>query len=152
MEQVDIKYKNVIGAHTAYVRSVDYYEYKQKTILSAGDGSFSADEILDGARRSLIQAFEIFVEVLWKYIKWVLTEVYQTEANVVVPKTIISKACEIRVLSETEARFLINLIGLRNQTSHIYKEELMCIITQKLCSAAPQLAEIVHKLDDKNLP
>jgi hypothetical protein len=150
MEQISTKYQNVLGAYNTYIRSVEYYTFQEKTMQNSYDNSFSSDEILDGARRSLIQAFEIFIEVLWKYLKWLLEEVCTVTLEIATPRSIIAKACEVRILSEADTRILIDLINLRNQTSPIYKEELAVLIAHKLCSMQAHITAIVTHCNDKD--
>jgi hypothetical protein len=150
MEQINTKYQNVLGAYNAYIRSVEYYMFQQKTMQNSYDNSFSSEELLDGARRSLIQAFEVFIEVFWKYLKWLLEDVCNETLQISSARSIITKACDVRILSEGDARFLLELINLRNQTSHIYKEELALFIGRKLCNARNQITTIVTHCDSKN--
>ncbi len=146
MEQSALKYKNLLGAWNAYTRSVELYYHQQQKPENQTDGVFSSEEMVESARRSLIQAFEILIEVLWKYLKWLMEEVYQAYIPVTGPRPIVTQACELRIISELDAQSLLNLLTLRNQTSHIYKEELIILITQKLCAAQDQLATIIVKL------
>jgi hypothetical protein len=143
MEQATLKYQNLLGAYNTYIRSVELYEFQQKTALNITNSLFSSEELIESARRSLIQAFEILVEVLWKYLKWLMEEIYQVTIEVTAPRPIITKACEIRIITEQQSQQLIDLITLRNQTSHIYKEELIIIIAQKLCAAHTLLSKII---------
>jgi hypothetical protein len=150
MEQVSIKYQNVLGAYNPYIRSVEYYIFQQKTMRNSYDNSFSSEELLDGARRSLIQAFEVFIEVFWKYLKWLLEDACNVTLQISSTRSIITKACEVRILNEADARCLLELINLRNQTSHIYKEELALLIVSKLCNARNQITTIVTHCGSKN--
>lgn len=75
-------------------------------------------------RDSMIQRFEFSVDLFWKYIKKYLEEEIKQDIKIAGPKPIIRDACKAKLISEKDAKIIINMINDRNMSSHIYKEEI----------------------------
>lgn len=151
MEQVSLKYTNLVNACAAFIKSIEYYQQLEKMPASTVFASLSHEELLDSARRSLIQAFEVMIDVFWKHLKWLLDEHFQITIGIINPRNVITKACEIRLLTEPDAKLLLELVDCRNKTSHIYKQELAEMITHKLLESWQQIERLVIHCNPQTL-
>ncbi len=82
------------------------------------------EKIRDQLRDSTIQRFEFCVDLFWKYIKKYLEFSLKKPSEMNTPRHVVLSACKAELISELDASKIINMIKDRNQTSHIYKEEL----------------------------
>lgn len=87
----------------------------------------------EALRESLIQRFEIAVEFFWKYLKYYSATELSLSVDMASPKNLIRSCAKLGVISEVESEQLLWMIDARNQTSHIYREEVA--------------EELVHKID-----
>ncbi len=79
----------------------------------------------EGYQMALIQSFEIIFELSWKTLKDYLEN--QGVDCGSFPKNIFRKAFEAELISYPES--WITSIGIRNQTSHTYKEDILETVT-----------------------
>lgn len=151
MEQISIKYINLKKAFTVFAESIAYYQDIAVMPTTTKFANRTHEELLETAQRSLIQAFEVLIDVFWKHLKWLLEAHFQIAIGMINPRNVINKACEIRFLSETDATLLCELIDYRNKTSHIYKQEIADFITQSLLHSWKQIAQLIDRCDPQNL-
>jgi len=106
-------------------------KYQEFFLKKREPGCVSFDEWLVTFRLSVIKCFELAIYTLWRYLK-LYGEVFGGmvfENNS--PKAIVRVCHHARIIDELEAEGLIFMIEGRNNTSHIYKEE---IVQQIFCS------------------
>ena len=151
MEQLDIKYTNLDNASIVFVESIEYYETLMKMPETTTFAGLTHEELLESAQRSLIQAFEVMIDVFWKHLKWLLEEHFQVNIGIINPRNVITKACEIRFISEADAELLCELVDFRNKTSHIYKQEIADFITKSLVQSCKQIDQLVQHCNPKHL-
>lgn len=77
---------------------------------------------LDAYRDSVIKNFEIGFDLLWKYLKLYLERYYAIE--VLSPKKAFQEALTQKLISEAELDLLLEMSDCRNQTTHVYSEDL----------------------------
>lgn len=75
-------------------------------------------------RDSMIQRFELSVDLFWKYLKIVLEEEFKKESEFNAPKPVIRSACNAKLITEQDAEVFLKMVADRNMSSHIYKEEV----------------------------
>jgi len=94
------------------------------------------------ARDSMIQRFEYCTDLLWKMLKVYLEEVENVKLESTSPKGIIREAVQIRILSEQEGEQCVQMIKNRNETSHIYREE----IAEHIAARVPAFFDLMQEM------
>lgn len=146
MEQIATKYSNVHKAFLVLEKALADYQQIENLPPTTVLGTLDHDDLMDLGQRSLIQAFECFIDVTWKYIKWLLERSAQIQPDFINPRAIITQAVNLRFLEEEEGSLLIELIKCRNMTSHIYKQELAGMVTQQIILHMKTLTIIALKI------
>lgn len=80
------------------------------------------EEIKKQLRDSRIQRFEYTIESLWKLAKRYLSKKHSIELNS--PKEIMRSLLKAKITTSEETEKLIDMLDMRNLTSHMYYEEL----------------------------
>ena len=93
----------------------------------------------DIVRDSAIQRFEFTIDMGWKLVKTCLEEKYGVICHA--PKECFREAYKQKILAYDE--FWLELVDMRNQTSHTYKEELAQSVYERLPKAAEYMAVIL---------
>lgn len=93
-------------------------------------------------RDSVIQRFEYCADLFWKLLKVYLEEVEKVDVAINSPRGIVRETVKVKTMSEHEGEECINMVTSRNQTSHIYHEEIAEDIVQKV----PKFYELMHKI------
>lgn len=86
--------------------------------------SLEEEKIFKATRDSVIQRFEYSTDLLWKILKIFLEDFEKITLTSVSPRNIIRDAVASRIISEKEGQICQNIISKRNETSHIYHEEV----------------------------
>lgn len=93
-------------------------------------------------RGNLTQSLEFCSEGFWKYLKIILEDVEKVPLHSTTPKSITRAAVEYRLITENEAELLIKMIAERNDTSHLYHEE----IADAVAKHAPETLDFMQKV------
>ncbi len=99
----------------------------------------------DIVRDSAIQRFEFTIDMAWKLVKTCLEEKYGVVCQS--PKECFREAYRQKMLAYDE--FWLELVDMRNQTSHTYKEEVAKSVFERLPKAAVYMAALVENLTIK---
>ena len=99
----------------------------------------------DIVRDSAIKRFEIAVDLFWKMLKTYIEISYGIVVNS--PKTVIREAYT-QGLIEYESSYL-DLIDLRNETAHIYKEEVAEKVFNIIPKSIKLFRKVIKKIDQK---
>jgi len=97
---------------------------------------------------SLIRRFEFNIDLFWKYLKRYLEEELKQTVKISGPKPIVREACKAKLITEDDAEKIIQIIEERNNSSHIYKEEIADQISNKIS----EYYETIKKYADKLIP
>jgi nucleotidyltransferase substrate binding protein (TIGR01987 family) len=93
---------------------------------------FDREKIIYALRDSMVLRFKCSIDLLWKYLKEYLEIVLKVTLVVQGPKNIIRTCGTTGILTVAEVELAIQMIDDRNMTSHIYREEIAQIITQRI--------------------
>lgn len=99
----------------------------------------------DIVRDSAIQRFEFTIDMAWKLVKTCLEEKYGIVCQA--PKECFREAYKQKLLSYDE--FWLELVDMRNQTSHTYKEEIAQSVFERLPKAAEYMTALVKNIEEK---
>ena len=99
----------------------------------------------DIVRDSAIQRFEFTIDMAWKLVKTCLEEKYGIVCQA--PKECFREAYKQKLLAYDE--FWLELIDMRNQTSHTYKEEIARSVFERLPKTAEYMAALVKIIEEK---
>ena len=105
--------------------------------------------IVLAARDSMIQRFEYCVDLFWKVVKLYLEEVEKMDIPMASPRGIIRQAVKSKLLSEEEGQRLIIIINQRNQTSHMYYQEIAEQIAGNIPEEYKNLGDILTRLEGR---
>lgn len=111
MEKLTSKYESLIKSMHALERALDLYKTSSGVISIAQREAYTA---------SVIKHFELFYEMLWKFVKWYLFQIFGTD--VTGSRTIFRACYEHKIIDEKEVKKLIEIVEIRNTTTHIYDE------------------------------
>lgn len=118
--------------------------YKEKDIFEIDKG------VVLGLRDSMIQRFKYSTDLFWKVLKVYLEEVEKVSLPTYSPRSIIRKSVGIKLITEDEGKACLEMIKSRNQTSHIYHEQIAVNIAHKIPKYFDLLKVIVERLEKKN--
>lgn len=107
---------------------------------------FEYEELFDMARDSLIQKFEFTIELFWKYLKIYLVEIKNVKLVSSSPSDVIRDGCRSGLFNEKDAEAFVKMLKCRNQTSHIYKEEVADQIAKDIVGFHEVIVRNVAKL------
>lgn len=93
-------------------------------------------------RSNVTQSLEFSTEGFWKYLKTTLEDVEKIPLSSTTPKFITRTAVEYRLIDENEAISLIKMIDERNNTSHLYQEE----VADEFAKYAPEALDFMQKV------
>ena len=99
----------------------------------------------DIVRDSAIQRFEFTIDMAWKLVKTCLEEKYGIVCQA--PKECFREAYKQKLLAYDE--FWLELVDMRNQTSHTYKEEVAQSVFERLPKTAEYMAALVKIIEEK---
>lgn len=88
------------------------------------------DELSDLERDGFIQRFEFCFEILWKCAKDYLRDVEGLDAAS--PKKVIRMSREVGLLTEEETEQALEMANDRNQTSHMYGEQMVIELVERI--------------------
>ena len=99
----------------------------------------------DIVRDSANQRFEFTIDMAWKLLKTCLEEKHGVVCQS--PKECFREAYKQKLLAYDE--FWLELVDMRKQTSHTYKEELAQSVFERLPKAAEYMAVLVKTVEQK---
>lgn len=99
----------------------------------------------DLTRDGAIQRFEFTIDMAWKLVKSCLEEKYGVVCQS--PKECFREAYRQKMLAYDE--FWLELVDMRNQTSHTYKEEVAKSVFERLPKAAEYMKILVLVIEGK---
>ena len=98
-------------------------------------------------RDATIQRFEYTFEAVWKYLKEYLKEQHGIICNS--PKTCFREAFSVGLLNQEETEKCLKMTDDRNDTTHIYNEELVEGIYNRVREYAGLMGELVGRVKIK---
>mgnify|MGYP001593941374 CR=1 FL=1 len=96
----------------------------------------------DMVRDSAIQRFEFTIDMTWKLVKTCLEEKYGVVCHS--PKECFREAYRQKMLAYDE--FWLELVDMRNETSHTYKEDIAESVFRRLPKAAKYMQALMETL------
>jgi nucleotidyltransferase substrate binding protein (TIGR01987 family) len=130
METLNLKYQQLIKALTTLEKSLEIVQLCIKEQKSYNPYMDFEDEYR-GHRDSAVQRFEYCTDLFWKYIKKHL-EKKLINIRLGSPAETIREAFSAQIINEVETERILRMIKDRNQTSHIYMEEIAEILIKKI--------------------
>jgi nucleotidyltransferase substrate binding protein (TIGR01987 family) len=112
-EQLKERYATLILSQEAFERSLNLYRTKFSQAEKAEREAYVA---------SVIKHFELLYEMIWKFFKQFLQIKYGIQA--VGSKTIFRACYEKNLIDETTLKSLLEIVEIRNTTTHVYDESM----------------------------
>ena len=144
MGKLNLKYENLISALDRLEEAIIDIEKSEE--LAKPVESIDTERMYRSMRDSLTKRFEFTFELFWKYLKLRLKEIGLPDA--IGPRSVIRAAGKANLLSEADTELCLEMYDTRNETSHIYKEEMAEIISSKI----PGHYKLMRKYAEKLAP
>ncbi len=141
MEKLKLKYENLSKALQRLEEVLfDFQNLQQENAKESDERKYRI------YRDSMIQRFEICVDLFWKYLKMFLEEKLKQIVKLVSPKPVVKDACRAKLISEKDAEVILEMINARNQSSHVYKEEVADYISSKIGNYYKTMVLVLEKM------
>ncbi|MFH0898775.1 MAG: nucleotidyltransferase substrate binding protein [bacterium] len=132
MDKVKSKYDKLVQAVKTLEQAIEDLNNIDKII----DRSIERDSeaflnVVGIYRDSIVKRFEYCVDLLWKYVRLYLENVKQLSIETNTPKDSFRHAFQARILTKEETELALEMVQSRNQTSHIYKEEIADFVAKR---------------------
>ena len=101
-------------------------------------------EVVDTIKSGHVQKFEVVVDLLWKTLKIFLYDVNGIAENS--PKKVIKQYFQVEACAYEDYEWLIKMIDMRNQLSHIYDSEKFEQIYADIKTANTIINRITNRL------
>jgi nucleotidyltransferase substrate binding protein (TIGR01987 family) len=129
MEQLALRYEQLIKAYGRLSYMTHKFvklsqQAKNRTVVGEEE-----DELI-AHRDALIQRFEFCYDLTWKYLRQLLKEKHGIEANS--PRKVFQECYAQKILTNDETVQLLEMIDARNETSHVYDENMAERVSQKI--------------------
>ena len=144
MEQVKKKYEQMMQAVNTLECAIDNLKNIGRIRIEPG----YLIDIEDSLRDSVVKRFEYCTDLLWKYVKTYLEEIQSVILETSTPREIFRTALRVEILTEGEVEQVLEMIKMRNHTSHIYKQEIADFVAKK----APEFYALMRVILQKTKP
>ncbi len=133
-EKLHYKYQKLAKLCNTAERALTLYATRYNTASDIEQETYSA---------SVIKHFELFYELLWKYLKLFLLYTYGTEAT---GSKIIFRSCaHHKIINQNELENLLKTVQIRNTTSHVYDEEMAQEICQEIKEHFTVMKDLINR-------
>ncbi len=145
------------GGHPAYQtdkEKVKYANDEQRFKHAGKKSDLTEHEALrrcNAFRGNVTQSLEFCTEGFWKYLKIILEDVEKVPLSSTTPRSITRTAVEHRLIDEEEAGSLMKMIEARNNTSHLYQEEIADEFAKYAPEALAFMKTVLGRLQE-NIP
>ena len=136
MERIESKYQALIKSQNAFERALQLYKNPPAIVDQALQEALTA---------SVIKHFELFYETFWKYLKLYLNSKFGVD--VTGSKTIFRAIHDQRLISEAELKKLLEIVEIRNATTHVYDEERAKKLSMSIIDHFSVMKKIVQAVD-----
>lgn len=133
------KYDRFFQALSTLHTSLNDYHNLDKIIDPSHPRFYDLSQAL---RDSVIKRFEFSLDLFWKYLRLYLELKHGVTAGG--PKDVARQCVDIGVLSPEHGEQILAMIEDRNQTSHIYREEIADIIAKHIDDYAVIMDDVMQ--------
>lgn len=137
-EQLKIRYEIILTAIRSFEEAIKLF--KQYDIQMHMQHSNSIEQEYRAHRDSVIKRFEYSLDTLWKYLKFYLETIIGIIHNS--PKPIFRECQRNNILSEQETLLSMDMVNARNETFHMYREE----IAEQLITKIPEYYDLMKTI------
>ena len=133
MEAIELKYKNLMRLYTTLGKDIEAHSSIKK--------HHTIDEyVYDRSMASLVKHFELFYDLLWKYIREYLNLKHGIIHNS--PRSVFHESLKQKICSLDETNTLLAMIESRNMSTHVYDTD----IAQEVSTAIPKYYTVLSSL------
>jgi nucleotidyltransferase substrate binding protein (TIGR01987 family) len=145
-KNLERKYENTFLAIKNVEKEIEKYHRHVSRKENFTESDF--EDLVVTHRNSVIKSFELAIDILWKYLKLYGEVVGGMTFENNSPKAIVRVCHQTKIVDELEAEKLIIMIEGRNNTSHIYKEE----IAQQIFCSIEKYYKVMKNIVDRLNP
>jgi nucleotidyltransferase substrate binding protein (TIGR01987 family) len=147
VKKIEQRLVTITDALKTLHRGIELFEEQKQSVTTKA--TEKDKELLISLRDSMIQRFEYCTDLLWKTLKLYLEEIEKTIPSSSSPRGIIREAAKVKIITEQEGADCIVMVDNRNQTSHIYHQELAEEIADHIPQFYALMNTIVSRLHEK---
>ena len=150
MEPTNYKLTNLKNALATLESSIQLLDECESGLIRE-DKSEYLSRIAIGLRDSMIQRFEYSVDSFWKFLKFYLENYEKFDLVLNSPRGVIRQTVEAKLLSESEGNEAVSMVDSRNQTSHIYRQEIAELISVDVPKYYAFMIDVVGRIEQNIL-
>lgn len=128
MEKLKKKHDSLVVALKSFEKVINYRDTALKDMDLTTD---AGHELFCMVRDSVIQRFEYSYELSWTYLALYMQSKQGVQLELHTPAYIFREACQSQLISAIEIEQALEMIQVRNKTSHIYKEEIADYVAKR---------------------
>lgn len=128
MEKLKKKHDCLVAALRSLKKAINYHDTALKNVDLTTEPGY---ELFCMVRDSIIQRFEYSYELSWTYLSLYMQSKQGMELELYTPAYVFREACQTKLISSVEIEQALEMIQVRNKTSHIYKEEIADYVAKK---------------------
>lgn len=137
MERIESKYVALVKSQNAFERALQLYKNPPEVAENQA--------LQEALTASVIKHFELFYETFWKHLKLYLNSKFGVD--VTGSKTIFRAIHDQRLINESELKQLLEIVEIRNATTHVYDEERAKKLSMSIIEHFPVMKKIVQAVD-----
>ncbi|HEV2917356.1 MAG TPA: HI0074 family nucleotidyltransferase substrate-binding subunit [Candidatus Babeliales bacterium] len=143
MEELTLRYQQLTNAYKRLGYMVKKFTQLTNQLVKKQDID-EEDEVI-AYRDALIQRFEFCYDLTWKFLKVLLKVHYSID--VVSPRKVIQECYSNEILTDNETSLLLEMIDMRNETSHVYDESKADAVSKRIVHKYQELVNISKKIE-----
>jgi nucleotidyltransferase substrate binding protein (TIGR01987 family) len=133
MEAIELKYTNLMRLYTTLGKDIEAHNTIKK--------HHNIDEyVYDRSMASLVKHFELFYDLLWKYLREYLNLKHGIIHNS--PRSVFHECLKQKMSSVDETNTLLAMIDSRNMSTHVYDTD----IAQEVSAAIPHYHTVLNSV------
>jgi len=146
MEELKLRYQQLVRAYKrlAYMRNTFVSLSQDSACQKVSD---EAENELIVHRDALIKRFEFCYDLTWKYLKLLLKKKHSID--VASPRSVFQECYRQSLLTREQSEAMIDMIDARNQTAHVYDEQMADIVSQSIVVYYEFLSQMIKDVDPK---
>lgn len=141
MEELGIRHKQLLQAYKRLSYMVKTFkELSQNKNLAFPD---QENEYIVH-RDALIKRFEFCYDLTWKFFKLLLKLNYSID--VTSPRKVFQECYQQGIITLQQIEYLLAIIEIRNQTTHVYDEEMAQVMSSQIVESYSFLRSIIDSI------
>ena len=136
MEKLEYKYDVLMKSSKALLMAITLFQERYEDADMYERATYVA---------SVVKHFELFYEMLWKFLKFYLLEKHgiETTGSKDVFRAIFAK----NLINQQQLDLLMNTVGIRNTTSHAYDPDFALALCKEIVHVYPAMQQVIAAME-----